>query len=507
MDNINLAAILSNDLNQDIDSQSNAVSRQRKIADLLLAQGMQQPQGQMVSGRYVKPAWTQQIAPLASTAMAFVASDRADRQQSEITKAQKLRTAMQVQKFAELEQQDPALAIQYAVSTDNKFLQDMVKDMLKGDKLGEGDVLTRKTLSGKEITLTGGEKETPDMINKRAALGLPKDRSKWTEEQKIAFKNYVSPKEQFDRAIDIARLQQTNAELIDKGIGGVPIPNMNQFNPQQLSGALRGETPQIVNQPPQGQPGMVQPGMAPQNMAPPMGGADMTGLPPAEVRKIRAAEVAKQREYFMNQFGNDERTALGTLKIIGDMIGDAQVDEKGKVFVPKVKTAEGKEVRGRQPAKGFGNFVGAGIPYLEKISGTSEADYKAMYDQVTSRAFLEAFERIKGGGAITEKEGTKATEALIRAKASQSEAEFIRAMREFEQAIKDGLEGARKKAGMYRPEGGAPATQGASTRQGTVTVTSPANRTLSIQDQQALNWANQNPNDPRAAAIKQKLGQ
>jgi hypothetical protein len=31
-------------------------------------------------------------------------------------------------------------------------------------------------------------------------------------------------------------------------------------------------------------------------------------------------------------------------------------------------------------------------------------------------------------------------------------------------------------------------------------------KTLSAQDQQALNWANANPNDPRSVQIKQRLG-
>jgi hypothetical protein len=31
-------------------------------------------------------------------------------------------------------------------------------------------------------------------------------------------------------------------------------------------------------------------------------------------------------------------------------------------------------------------------------------------------------------------------------------------------------------------------------------------RSLTPQDQEALNWANSNPNDPRAAQIKQRLG-
>jgi hypothetical protein len=41
------------------------ISRQRKLADLLTGEMFNQPQGQMISGHYVAPSWTQQLAPLA----------------------------------------------------------------------------------------------------------------------------------------------------------------------------------------------------------------------------------------------------------------------------------------------------------------------------------------------------------------------------------------------------------------------------------------------------------
>jgi hypothetical protein len=42
------------------------LSRQRKLAEMLTSKAFEQPQGQMISGHYVKPSWTQQLAPLAS---------------------------------------------------------------------------------------------------------------------------------------------------------------------------------------------------------------------------------------------------------------------------------------------------------------------------------------------------------------------------------------------------------------------------------------------------------
>ena len=42
------------------------LNRQQQMAQMLLQQGQQQPQGQMISGRYVAPSWAQQLSPLAN---------------------------------------------------------------------------------------------------------------------------------------------------------------------------------------------------------------------------------------------------------------------------------------------------------------------------------------------------------------------------------------------------------------------------------------------------------
>lgn len=46
--------------------EASDLSRQRKLAEMLTLQAFQQPQGGLVSGHYVAPSWTQQLAPLVS---------------------------------------------------------------------------------------------------------------------------------------------------------------------------------------------------------------------------------------------------------------------------------------------------------------------------------------------------------------------------------------------------------------------------------------------------------
>jgi len=90
---------------------------------------------------------------------------------------------------------------------------------------------------------------------------------------------------------------------------------------------------------------------------------------------------------------------------------------------------------------GFSGSVGMkNASYLfglkeEPIAGTNEADFYPYIKQIRGGAFLKAFERIKGGGQITEIEGEKATDAIIRAQTSQSEEGFRKSMNDFLEVI------------------------------------------------------------------------
>lgn len=65
------------------------VSRQRKLADLLMASGLQQPQGQMISGHYVAPSWAQSLNPMANILAGQAVGERADTEQLKIAQALK----------------------------------------------------------------------------------------------------------------------------------------------------------------------------------------------------------------------------------------------------------------------------------------------------------------------------------------------------------------------------------------------------------------------------------
>lgn len=81
------------------------------------------------------------------------------------------------------------------------------------------------------------------------------------------------------------------------------------------------------------------------------------------------------------------------------------------------------------------------------VPGTAQADAAAVWEQVQGKAFLEAFNTLKGGGQITEKEGEKATAAITRlASRKQSEASARAAIQELRQVVNAARQRARAKA-------------------------------------------------------------
>ena len=70
-------------------AQQQQLNRQQQMASMLMQQSAQ-PQGQMISGRYVAPSWAQQLVPLANIMASKYIGEKADTKAAEL--AQQLRT-------------------------------------------------------------------------------------------------------------------------------------------------------------------------------------------------------------------------------------------------------------------------------------------------------------------------------------------------------------------------------------------------------------------------------
>jgi len=172
------------------------LERQRKLADLLTSQAFQSPQGQMISGHYVKPATSQQMQPLLSALLATNMNQNLDEKQTQLAAAlrgeqskavEDYMTAMQGQNVALPAQQGPTptggnIPMQ-AQNTGPNYgaafkaatrpgapaaLQTMGYDLLKPITTKEGETVSMRNFGpggGTTELASGGEKQTDMMRN------------------------------------------------------------------------------------------------------------------------------------------------------------------------------------------------------------------------------------------------------------------------------------------------------------------------------------------------------
>lgn len=95
------------------------------------------------------------------------------------------------------------------------------------------------------------------------------------------------------------------------------------------------------------------------------------------------------------------------------------------------------------PGKKYGLGLWSKAP---TIPGTPQADFRAAAAQLQGQTFLQAYQTLRGGGAITDIEGAKGTAALARLDQAQTAAEYDKALDDFKEVVKTGMERAKAKA-------------------------------------------------------------
>jgi hypothetical protein len=73
-------------LSADQVAQQQQILRQQKMAEMLMQSGMQQPQGQMISGHYVAPSFTQNLANLANLYVGQRGIEKAEKSQTDLAR-------------------------------------------------------------------------------------------------------------------------------------------------------------------------------------------------------------------------------------------------------------------------------------------------------------------------------------------------------------------------------------------------------------------------------------
>jgi hypothetical protein len=206
-------------------AQQQQLNRQQQMAQMLMQQGTQQPQGQMVSGQYVKPSIFAQLAPLAQMYAGTRMAEQGDKKALDIAAALRKRQGEDVQSYmqamtptttttqmagpygvsgagqnipmpvaTQTQGPDYAKAFQVAYNSYDPALRAQALDMLKTQKLGEGESLSRMDFTTGKFTpiAQGGEKVSPEIRTAAQMLGITGDPSTYTPQQLAAISNQVT---------------------------------------------------------------------------------------------------------------------------------------------------------------------------------------------------------------------------------------------------------------------------------------------------------------------------
>jgi hypothetical protein len=431
----NMAINPAGTLPPELFAQQQQLNRQQQMAQLLMQQGQQQPQGQMVSGRFVPTSFFQNITPLVQTYMGSRMAEKGDKKALDLAAQLRQRYGDEISQYQNL-LNPKQTELAGPTPTGSPLMTQNVPDRQAANLFAATAYNPALQAIGMKRLTEGPKWEKAELPNPDGSV-----RKGWVDY------NAPNPRETFVEggtkpaftSLEGARFQyETGMRLPTGAPAGAP-----------------------MNMPTGGMP--VQTGMPAGNMPPSPSGMPMAGgrgMSPAamsDANKQVFVDVEKRRLENLEKSPQVLATMTDTLLNIDNLIGDARVikDTKGKEKIDYTVIKDGKQVQGRKPQAGFELAVGAGVPsWMPFQGGTDVSNFRIALDQIKDKTFLQAFESLKGAGQITEREGEKATSALNRMNTAQSEVEFIKAAREFEQNVRSGMDMAKKKAGI--PTGSSP---------------------------------------------------
>jgi hypothetical protein len=232
-------------------AQQQALTRQQQMATMLMQQGQQMPQGQMVSGRFVPTSFFQNLVPLANIAASKYIGEKADTEQAKLAAAIRQNRNLAEQKISDLAFGTPDVSTQmagpYGVSGSgqNIPMPVAVQPGRKPDLTGAlREINTNVYGAGSElkplIFKQMMPEPTPEEKRYKAAIADGSFKGGFN-----AFLNQMSDKDRQSIAIDRARLGIAQQQLAyDTGIG---MPGMGG-QPSAQGGAGGPFAPQTMPQ-------------------------------------------------------------------------------------------------------------------------------------------------------------------------------------------------------------------------------------------------------------------
>jgi hypothetical protein len=192
------------------------------------------------------------------------------------------------------------------------------------------------------------------------------------------------------------------------------------------------------------------------------GGVSQVDMP----QGVTPSPSGTQRVDLGTEWGILDRNGQIIQRIPKDVAGEAAATETGKAAgiataaVPKVRQAASMmkkmiaDIR-TDPNMDWG--VG-GTSVFNAIPGSPGKSFQKKSDQLRGQAFTQAFETLKGGGAISEREGAAATDAMTRLDTALDKQSYLDALADLE-AIVDSAEQRALERARQGTENAAPAAE------------------------------------------------
>ena len=363
------------------------LAQNQRYAQMLMEDGSQMPQGQMVSGHYVAPSITQYLAQALKSGLGGSIARGVPDQMADMSRAQQ---DYQMQQFNSLFGAGAGGA-----SGSSPFAaQDPQREALIAQLVGMD----------------------------KYALEKLKQSAPTNEQKNLGF----MPQDQRNQVIAAPFINEMGAggvqNFLDPASGRVvaqPVPGYMDIQAQQ-AGATTGAQERAK------------------------AGLDLVSVPmPDESTQMMTRDRAAGMVSGGQQQGAQERAGYTPPKAVREArasLGQTEADISQMTGLIDMALNH----PGLSSAVGWQGM----IPDMAIPAGTEAADFMSVLDQLKGKAFLEAFESLKGGGAITEREGEAATKAMARLSRAQSEKAFKQSLQEFKGVLDSVAARAREKAGV-----------------------------------------------------------
>jgi len=224
----------------------------------------------------------------------------------------------------------------------------------------------------------------------------------------------------------------------------------------------------------------VAPGTAPAMAAPQTATPAMAApqAQPAPSARPTLADIQKQKEIEKSQREVAETGAKEESKKLADM----------RIALPKTERATASALKVIDDVlthPGFSDVIGMPniLTGIWSAPTTDARNFKTKYEQLKGKAFMEAYNGLRGTGSISEAEGMRAETAIAALNDPYiSEKEFKRNAEIFKTTMRNGIDNERLQVGQE-----------------------PRYKPFNAKEKEAFEWLKKNPKDPRADGVRLKL--